>query len=485
MAILSNLLSASEPKGFWITIIKAFEAFTNNYVLAIILITIILRLVWCFVELGMKYSQQRMSGIQAKMQPELEKLQAKYANQPQILQQKQNELQQKYYGKSQVGSCLIMLLTTALNMVIFFTLFAGLNTMSSYKNSINYDNIKYTYANCLNVTDAYLSDEDTDKYGTYDDRLEYFADYENLSFVFREIEVSADGENSNETIKKTVVDIVYLEDDGNGNVAGKILYTADYKDEKGFTTKEIIPAEKEGQEDKEIEVTNKNIITLIEKYFPVYEKDEVVGSKEVIVRQDDVATEENETIYLSTALQNVAMDNVIQVYDENKESFLWIKNIWIADSPFNKSIVSYSTLESQIGKKNIEKGEITIYNAFMPELKDARSKTNGYFIIPILCVAVAVLSMYLTNLYNNRKNKKRGLPPVKQNAGWMKIIMPLLLGVFALFYNSVFAIYMLMGQVVSMLMIIPQLMLIDFIIDKKNKKNDDKNKVVVEYSRKF
>ena len=484
MAILSNLLSVSEPKGFWITIIKAFEAFTNNYVLAIILITIILRIVWCFVELGMKYSQQRMSGIQAKMQPELEKLQAKYANQPQVLQQKQNELSQKYYGKSQIGSCLIMFITMGLNMVIFFTLFAGLNTMSTYKNSVNYNSIKYTYANCLNVTNEFLEDDTTTK--TYQEKLEYFADYENLSFVFKEVEVPA---GAGETSKKTVVDIVYLEDDGSGNKSGVILYTTDYKDEKAFTTTEIIPAEKAGEEDKEVEVTNKNIIALIEKYFPVYEKGEedleAVGGKEIHVWKFNEGTEDEEVLYFSTALQNIAMENVVEVYDETKESFLWIRNIWIADSPFNKSIVSYSTLKNQIGKKNIEAGEETIYNAFMPELKNARSKTNGYFIIPLLCVAVTVLSTYLTTLYNNHKNRKKGLPPLKQNAGWMKIIMPVLLGVFALLYNSVFAIYMLMGQIVSMAMNIPQLMLIDFIIDKKTKKEEEKNKVTVEYSRKF
>ena len=474
MAILSSLLSLSEPKGFWITIIKAFEAFTNNYVLAIILITLIIRVIWSFVELGMKYSQQRMSGIQAKMQPELDKLKAKYESQPQVLQQKQNELYQKHYGKSQFGSCLVMLLTTGLNLLIFFTLFAGLNTMSSYKNSVSYDSIKYTYVNCLNVTDAYLEDDTTAL--SYEEKLSVFEDYENLSFVIRTEEI-VDGEN---VTTKKVVDIVY---DNNGTA--QTLYTTDYKDAVAFTTTEIIPAEKEGEEDTEKKVTNKNIIALIQKYIPVYQEGEEIGSKEIKVWTYNQGTEEETTLYFSTALQNVAMKNVVEVYDETKESFLWIENIWIADSPLNKSIVSYSSLQTQIGKNNIEEGEETVYNAFMTDLKEARSKTNGYFIIPILCVVVSVLSMQLTNFYNKRKNAKKGLPAVKQNAGWAKIIMPLILGVFALFYNSVFAIYMLTGQVVSTLLIVPQLMLIDFIIDKKNKKQEDKNKVTVDYSRKF
>jgi len=488
MAILSSLLSVSEPKGFWITIIKAFEALTNNYVLAIILITLIIRVVWSFVELGMKYSQQHMSTIQAKMQPELDKIKAKYANQPQVLQQKQNELYQKHYGKSQIGSCLIMILTTGLNLFIFFTLFAGLNTMSTYKNSVSYDSIKYTYVNCIQVTDDYLSDEDNAKYGSYEERLDYFADYENLSFVFRNEEVEVEGNDGKMTkVNKTFVDIVHLEEIGNTTVKN-LLYTSEYKSD--FSTKETIPSEDpEGEPTEKVVTTNENLIKLIQEYFPVYEEGEEKGSKEIIVgtytEKDKEGNDVTKNIYLSTALQNVAMKNVVEVYDQTKESFLWIKNIWIADSPMNKSIVSYDTLESQIGKKNLEKGEETIYNAFMPNLKEQRNATNGYFIIPILCVIVSILSMNITTYYNKRKNAKKGLPPVKQNAAWMKIIMPLLLGIFALFYNSVFAIYMLAGQVVSMIIAVPQLMLIDYIIDKKNKKEQTKNTVTVDYSRKF
>lgn len=457
MANLSSLLSVSEPKGFWITIIKAFESFTNNYVLAIILITLIIRVVWSFVELGMKYSQQQMSIKTAQMQPELDKLKQKYANQPQVLQQKQNELSQKYYGKSQVGSCLVMLLTTALNMVIFFTLFAGLNTMSSYKNSVSYDSIKYTYANCINVTDKFFEQNANN--------INYFEDYEKLSF-----EISGEGEEK-------VVKIIHTEQ-------GELFQTP-YRNKEAFTTIKTIPAEQEGGEATEKEVTNENIIALIQKYIPVYEEGEEIGSKEIKTWTLNAGTDEETTLYFSTALQNVAMKNVVEVYDQTKESFLWIENIWIADSPMNKSIVSYSSLAGQIGKKNIEEGEEIIYNAFMQDLKTERSKVNGYFIIPLLCIGVSVLSMFITNLYNNRKNAKKGLPPVKQNAGWMKIVLPLMLGMFALFYNSVFAIYMLTGQIVSTALAVPQLMLIDHIIDKKIKKEQEKNKITVDYARKF
>lgn len=66
----------------------------------------------------------------------------------------------------------------------------------------------------------------------------------------------------------------------------------------------------------------------------------------------------------------------------------------------------------------------------------------------------------------------------------MQIIVPILLGIFALFYNSVFSIYMLTGQIVSAILTPLQYLVIDAINNRKNKKTDDKNPVV-EYSRKF
>ena len=100
MANLSTLLALSEPSGFWISIIKAFEAVTNNYVLAIIFLTVVIRIIWGVVDTYSKYNQQKMNAIQVKMQPELDKIKAKYEKTPQIMNQKQNEVYRKYYGRS-------------------------------------------------------------------------------------------------------------------------------------------------------------------------------------------------------------------------------------------------------------------------------------------------------------------------------------------------------------------------------------------------
>ncbi len=480
MAFLGNML-ATAPSGAWVGIIQTFEGALGNYVLAVILLTVIIRLVWSLVDTVQKYSQQRMSTLQAQMQPELEKLNAKYEKQPQVLKQKQNELYQRHYGKTQYGSCIVMLVAMVLNLVIFFTLFSGLNSMAAFKIKNNYENIKYTYANCISVTDDFFENEVLNPADgtplTTEQKYGFFAEYDKLSFVFREVEVAG------EEVTKTVVDLVYTD----GDADPVVLITSDYKGKEAFTTKVTVPPENEGEEATEKDVTNANIIALIQKYIPVYEEGEEEGSKEIIIKTQIVQGEngdEEQHLYLSTAIQNVAMKNVVAVYDDTKESFLWIENIWIADSPLEKSILSYNAVANQIGKKNLEEGEETIYNAFMTDLKTERNTTNGYLILPLLCIVFAMLSTVITTAYNKRKNAKKGLPEVKANAKWTKIIIPCLLGVFALFYNSVFAIYMLTGQVVSTLILPLQLFIVDKIMDKKSKKDEEK-KVTVDYSRKF
>ena len=188
MAILSTLLAVAEPTGMWETIIKAFEGFTNNYVLAIILLTVIIRIIWAPIDTLNKKMTSKMTANQAKMQPELEKIKAKYANNPQQLQQKQNELYKKYNTNS-VGSCIFMLVFFGLNMAIFFTLFSGLNSMAAYKTSGSYEALKYDYANCLELTDTYFTNGG-------DQSL--FEDFSNLTFEINEKEnliILKQGEN--------------------------------------------------------------------------------------------------------------------------------------------------------------------------------------------------------------------------------------------------------------------------------------------------
>ena len=490
MAILSALLSVSEPSNsFWIIIIKAFEAVTNNYVLAIIFLTVVLRIIWSVVDTFGKHSQRKMTKMQEKIRPELEKLKVKYASQPQVLSQKQNELNRKYMDRSYYVGCFITLLVMVLNMVIFFTLFAGLNTMSAYKISVNYDNLKTNYANCIRVVDNYLEKNSNDVNEVYDK----FVDYQNLAFIVNKSEQ-----------QKTISLIEYKTDEGGnyildegGNRLYNTLHIEVYLEFEDFASSktEIV----DGKE-QTIEIpANQNIVTIIENIFPTYSEGESEGSKEIIISQTPmldengkVVTNENgeivyNNLYLSTAVQNVAMRHVEAEYEHTKESFLWIENIWIADSPTSQSIQSYSSLKGSLGsyiQKGQEENEEKIYYSFMPDLKESKGRANGYYILPILIVLVSVLTIVLNNLIAKRKAKSQGIDKVQTGAmKWMQIIIPILLGIFALFYNSVFAVYMLTGQIISAVIAPLQNLILDKI--DQNKQQKEEKKVEVDYRRKF
>ena len=472
MAYLGNLLSVSEPKGMWISIIKAFEGATKNYVLAIILLTIVIRIVWAVIETFSKYSQQKMNLVQTKMQPELEKLKVKYANQPQVFQQKQNELYRQYMGKGYYGSCIITMVVMALNLVIFFTLFSGLNAMAGYKIGSTYDRLKFEYINTINVAQQYL--------GTDSERevnAQVFKDYDKLEFRV------IDKEQTDGTTKKYIQLVQTGETE---SVLKEIEYKTDFS--------KVIPAGNPEEEGTTV-LSNTEALDIIHKVFPLDEegnydktKDILLSSTPLVDKEGNPVVDEEgnqvyDELYLSSAVQQVSMKLICTTYEETKDSFLWIQNIWQPDSPSSKSITTYKDLESKLGKKNIEQGEEEIYNSFMPDLKAIKNKSNGILLLPILCILFGILSIYINTLYNKIKNKKKGLPAPKTNVALM-FVMPVILGLFALLYNSVFAIYMLTGQIVATIVSPLQLYIVDKIVDKKQTKQE-KEVVTVDYARKF
>ena len=172
MDFLSNLIAISQPTGVWPTIINAFENGVGSYLLAIVLITLILKVIFAPFDTVNKRMTKKQTEAQAKIQPELEKIQKKYANDKNLLQQKQQELYKKA-GLGMGGSCLFMLVFMALNLTVFFTLFSSLNGIADYKINQQYLALKDSYSNSLNLMDNYI--KNNPGYSTV------LQDYENLS----------------------------------------------------------------------------------------------------------------------------------------------------------------------------------------------------------------------------------------------------------------------------------------------------------------
>ena len=106
---------------------------------------------------------------------------------------------------------------------------------------------------------------------------------------------------------------------------------------------------------------------------------------------------------------------------------------------------------------------------------------NGYLILAILSIGISFLAVWLGNMVN----RKKGMPAPKQPGGKvMMIVLPLIMGIFAIFYNSVFAIYMVVSQAISAALAPLENLIVNKWEAHQEKKEEEKKKSVVEYRRK-
>jgi YidC/Oxa1 family membrane protein insertase len=130
MGYLTLLLEAKVwTESAWGAIINLFS-FIGNYGWMIIVFTICLKLVLSPFDFMQKHTTSKNQRMMAIMQPELDKLQKKYSDNKEMLQQKQMEVYKKY-NYNVVGSCLFMFVGMAIPMFIFFSLFSSLNQISA------------------------------------------------------------------------------------------------------------------------------------------------------------------------------------------------------------------------------------------------------------------------------------------------------------------------------------------------------------------
>ena len=350
---MSNLLVA-QPNGVWPKIIMMFNSQIVNYALAIMALTLVIKLLMFPIDFFNRKVTRKNSKIQAEIQPEIDVLKKKYGNDQKVLNEKTMALYKKH-NYNVGGSCLITLIALALSMFIFFTLFSGLNKMSVYKIEQQYEDLRCAYYNV-------------------------------------------------ETI-------------------------------------------------------------------------------------DKITQERVDEINADAAKSEEAKQRVLTEYQNTKESFLWIENVWIADSPFANPVQNFDKYAKAINmsdelKTDQAKAEYEkIYSIVDENTRDQ----NGYLVITILTVGLGVLQQWIANKkYSFKKKKKTDNvfkePKTKSNILTM-ILMPVLLGFFAFMYNSVFGLYMIVGSVFSIL----TTPLINNILDVVEKKEEEKRKQKekLTYSRKW
>ena len=112
-----------------------------------------------------------------------------------------------------------------------------------------------------------------------------------------------------------------------------------------------------------------------------------------ITEMDSIADEATKNAVIENANKNVA-----KKYDEIKDSFLWIDNIWIADVPFSSSIPSFDQYATNAKLTNEQRKDETIkntYNKIMDPLRETNGRVNGFFVLTVLTGACAFLNQWL------------------------------------------------------------------------------------------
>lgn len=490
MDVLSIILNIAKPTGVWPTIIDAFESGVGSYLLAIVLITLILRVALSPFDVVNKKISKKQAAAQAKLKPELEKLQQKYGNDKALLNQKTSELYKKS-GMSVGGSCLFMLVFMAVNLLVFFSLFSALNTIADYKINQQYLSMREGYTNVLNIVDAYGKDS---SFVSYTNLL---GDYENLTIskelVGEENYIVAYDQDGNEIYKTKQTTNFENYEQTTKTLSGTITDNmVSYNEGSQYSVVKVVEGEVETQYYILTEKINKveDVYTLSEEsyLYNYYTSDQEIVrliNKYVTKKSEEDTTyigdqEIATDVTLSKAVQALGLKEVKEIYKavQKENSFLWIGSIWVADAPFKNSVLTFDQYRNEIGKKNVSGEEATIYNSFMVDLRETEGRSNGYFILAIISIGVSFLASWLGQL----STKKKDIPNPKSNK-IMLIVMPLIMGIFAVFYNAVFAIYLIVSQSIAAA-ITP---LSNFIVKKweeHDQKKEEKKAPVVDYRRK-
>ena len=411
---LSNFFCSAaikEPTGVWEKIIMAFHNGIPNYAWAIIVFTIVVKLVIFPLDFVNRRISAKNAKVQALVQPEIEDIQKKYGNNKQMLNQKTMEIYKKH-NYNVTGSCVIMLVYMALTLFIFITLFSGLNNMAAYKVGSQYQEME----NAFNKV-AYETEETETDYEKYTNA--FSTAFENKKSEIRQ---------QAETQKKN----------------------------------EILAGKEEGYE-----------LTDEDKAAITKAGDEAVANQDNINLCNDAGKTAGETASGKT-LEEIMVpinDAVAKRYNEVKNSWLWVDNVWKSDVPWKKSSTTFDEFVSLARityKDSLGEGEEETFNVRLSANKEAdrakydlvmsavesENRVNGYLIIPIVAVAVNVLSMLASQgkLKFKRKKKQEGEEKSNKMPGGilMLVLLPALMGYITLSYNTVFGLYILVGSLFSL-----------------------------------
>ncbi len=500
MDYLANLLAPTAwPSGVWESIIKWFAG-VGSIGVAIILLTICLKVLMFPLDFWQRKVTRKMTAQQTLMQPELEQIKKKYGNNQQIMQQKQAELYKKY-NMSPTNSCLAMLVYMIVTMVVFFTLFAGLGNISRSQINYEYYTIEQTYRttykdNISNPNVIEISQQAAAQ--KYEEVKQGFLVIKN---VWRPDNWSSVFPKSDEFIKSTATSfkaykheasgVTYiiistnsavLEDvDGNKYVEpyvdlqGNIYALYDVTETATNPTTITIKAQ---DGDLTYNVIYSSIVSVYENvdlgisYY--YLTQEATKTYKVGENTYILPYVKDNTVFVSSATEltevevdgktyNVdatkTIDDIKSFFNATEQSNMYAKTIG-ADA-VNKFRLDYDLVTASINQKY-------------------QGQWNGYLVLIVLSGVITFLSSWLSTAGIRTKDKKGNQIKGAKPKPTMGIILSLVMIFFTFSYTSAFAIYIITNSLTAMLFTY----LINIILNKLEDKKEKADTTIPDYVRK-
>lgn len=166
---------------------------------------------------------------------------------------------------------------------------------------------------------------------------------------------------------------------------------------------------------------------------------------------------------------------VVEKYNEIKTGFLWIKSLWRPDTSASVTL-SYDNFikRTKLTSEELSKEQ---YEKVINPIKTANGGWNGYFLLAVINGGLSFLNMVISDAVSKARAKKKGVPftGMAQNKS-LTIIMPIIMALFMIFYNSAFALYILTGSIFTCIWTPLGTLLVDALYEKSSKKNKKSNK---------
>ena len=453
-------------------IIQSLIEGCNSIGLGIIVFTLILKLITLPFDIISRVSTKKSSVMMEKMRPELERLQRQYANNKDLYQRKMQDLYKKN-GYSPFSASL----PTLFNLVFFIVVIGQFSTYSNYANFGVFCDMSVAYETAIQQFNE-----------TNEEGLDYL--------IFKPILDI----NGNEIGQNKTLDLAVFYNSKHGEKVRSFGFefnqdtwelTMPNNIEANQTAMALLYNELESRQNGafNVYVTGEvqNVITKTENgdgsVTYAFENSETVETFKT--RAGEELLNYYGTKFVNEYVKEAGRQAAAEKYRSIDYSFLWVKNIWSQDIPwehpvkedfsqynFVKKSGCIDSCSARCNGEDLTISSVTEaqYDELTAGLTEEKSQANGYLILVVLSIGTMLLQQFIMQKQNKTQTQLGTVDgengTAAQSQKMMTWMMPLMFGVFSFMYTASFSIYIVMSSLFSL----ASNLIINKLVDKRFEK---------------